>query len=317
MAKKIDMTGWIMKEHGIPKSRLTVIEEDKEYKKEHNINYSRIFWKCQCECGNIKTISTQALRSGKTLSCGCYKADMEKTRRKTGRYKDLTGQRFGQLIVLENSGLTTKDKHVKWKCLCDCGTITYVPTNSLKAGMTKSCGSSLHRMGENNCNYKDLTGKKFGLLTVLSKAESENGKIMWLCECDCGKQIKVATGNLQSKNTFSCGCLHSSKGEITIKKILQENNIPFIQQYSFEDCLSPKNWKLRYDFYINNLFLLEYDGKQHYTDEWVNDFEYTKICDSIKNEYAKSHNIPLKRIPYWDLNKITLENIMSDKWLIN
>ena len=43
----------------------------------------------------------------------------------------------------------------------------------------------------------------------------------------------------------------------------------------------------------------------------------TQYYDQIKNEYAKSHNIPLKRIPYWDYDKITLENIMSDKWLIN
>ena len=43
----------------------------------------------------------------------------------------------------------------------------------------------------------------------------------------------------------------------------------------------------------------------------------TTKYDKLKNEYAKFHNIPLKRIPYWDFDKITLENIMSDKWLIN
>ena len=36
MGKKIDMTGWIMKEHGVPNSRLTVIAEDKEYKLQNN-----------------------------------------------------------------------------------------------------------------------------------------------------------------------------------------------------------------------------------------------------------------------------------------
>ena len=32
MAKKIDMTGWVMKEHNVPDSKLTVIEEDFDYK---------------------------------------------------------------------------------------------------------------------------------------------------------------------------------------------------------------------------------------------------------------------------------------------
>ena len=43
---KINMTGWIMKEHGVPDSRLTVIEEDKLYKKEHNLSTTSVYWKC-------------------------------------------------------------------------------------------------------------------------------------------------------------------------------------------------------------------------------------------------------------------------------
>jgi hypothetical protein len=47
--KSIDMTGWVMKEHGVPDSLLTVIE--KAYSKNNSL-----YWKCQCECGNIKNI---------------------------------------------------------------------------------------------------------------------------------------------------------------------------------------------------------------------------------------------------------------------
>ena len=68
-------------------------------------------------------------------------------------------------------------------------------------------------------------------------------------------------------------------------------------------------------------FLLEYDGKQHFDDElhFNNSFEEQnkyKQYDILKNQYCKIHNIPLKRIPYWDFNKITLENIMDDTYLI-
>ena len=33
----------------------------------------RIFWKCKCDCGEIKEIEGQSLRDGKTISCGCYR----------------------------------------------------------------------------------------------------------------------------------------------------------------------------------------------------------------------------------------------------
>lgn len=69
MGKKIDMTGWIMKEHGVPNSRLTVIAEDKEYKLQNN--KKGIFWKCKCECGNIIIANGTYIRNGDRLSCGC------------------------------------------------------------------------------------------------------------------------------------------------------------------------------------------------------------------------------------------------------
>ena len=55
----------------------------------------------------------------------------------------------------------------------------------------------------------DLTGQRFGLLIVLSRAGCSSGKARiatWLCQCDCGKQIVVRGTNLRSGNTISCGC---------------------------------------------------------------------------------------------------------------
>lgn len=54
---------------------------------------------------------------------------------------------------------------------------------------------------------KDLTGKRFGQLTVIADSqERKGGQVIWLCQCDCGKTTTVRTGNLQSGNTVSCGC---------------------------------------------------------------------------------------------------------------
>ncbi len=54
------------------------------------------------------------------------------------RKKDLTGQRFGNLIAIEEDGRI--GTNVVWKCKCDCGNITRVRANSLLSGNTKTCG---------------------------------------------------------------------------------------------------------------------------------------------------------------------------------
>ena len=60
--------------------------------------------------------------------------------------------------------------------------------------------------------YKDLTGYKIGLLTVITNTgqKSKNGSFIWECLCDCGKTIYVPTSSLTRKRcTKSCGCLSS------------------------------------------------------------------------------------------------------------
>lgn len=56
-----------------------------------------------------------------------------------GKRINLIGQKFGRLTVLEH-GERTKDKRIRWICLCDCGTFTNVLSHSLQSGNTQSCG---------------------------------------------------------------------------------------------------------------------------------------------------------------------------------
>ena len=53
----------------------------------------------------------------------------------------------------------------------------------------------------------DLTGQRFGKLTVLAPAEKIGQHTAWLCRCDCGRQAVVATRKLRGGETRSCGCL--------------------------------------------------------------------------------------------------------------
>ena len=53
----------------------------------------------------------------------------------------------------------------------------------------------------------DLTGRKFGKLTVLAYFKSDkNGRALWNCRCECGNYATVSTSALVSNNTHSCGC---------------------------------------------------------------------------------------------------------------
>ena len=62
----------------------------------------------------------------------------------------------------------------------------------------------------------DLTGQKFGRLTVIRFDHSQNGRKYYLCQCDCGNLKTVSSHSLKSGNTKSCGCLH--------KEILVQRN---------------------------------------------------------------------------------------------
>lgn len=56
------------------------------------------------------------------------------------RVIDLTGQRFGRLMVVERATATTKSTNARWRCLCDCGNEVTVLGTTLRRGESQSCG---------------------------------------------------------------------------------------------------------------------------------------------------------------------------------
>jgi hypothetical protein len=54
---------------------------------------------------------------------------------------------------------------------------------------------------------RELTGRRFGRLTVVQRIENHGRRSLWLCLCDCGKKTKVLGENLTSMHSTSCGCL--------------------------------------------------------------------------------------------------------------
>lgn len=71
------------------------------------------------------------------------------------RLIDLTGQKFGKLVVLERAE-NDKYNHIKWKCKCECMNVCYVTTSNLKNGRTNSCGC-LKKEGNHKTHRKSNT----------------------------------------------------------------------------------------------------------------------------------------------------------------
>ena len=129
--------------------------------------------------------------------------------------KKLIGQKFGNLLVIEDSGKRDSSGSILWKCKCDCGNYVERVGYRLKNGKSTHCGClTPKKIGEKKT--KDLIGQKFGMLTVINKTSERSGhSIVWECLCDCGTIKRVRGSHLTSGAIKSCGCLVSTMHDIT------------------------------------------------------------------------------------------------------
>lgn len=313
MSRLIDLTG---KRFGY----LTVIK-----RVENNILPSGLkepMWLCECDCGNSSIVRGAFLRSGHTGSCGCNQ---------TGHnFIDLTDRRFGRVLVLEQVDNETQSSGatiVHWKCLCDCGNVFITRGSSLKSKHTQSCGCRKKQL-----RIKNMVGREFGKLTVISRAEDyvlDDGlrHIMWNCACECGGLTVVRGTHLRHGNTISCGCHRlerlaekvSSKSEIWVNNYLQDTGFNFSSQKTYPDLFGIGGNLLSYDFIIHNdntaPCLIECQGIQHYqpVDYFggKESFEKQQEHDRRKRKYARTHGIRLIEIPCHGLNESDVVELLD------
>ena len=133
---------------------------------------------------------------------------------------------------------------------------------------------------------------------------------MWNCKCSCGAFTTVRGQSLKSGNTNSCGCI-KSLGEQKIAKMLFDANIPYIREFIFSD-FKP----YRFDFFVDNKYVIEYDGKQHFENCSWGGSEYlledNQKRDNLKNCYCFQKNIPIIRIPYTHFNDLTIKDLLIE-----
>ena len=234
-----------------------------------------------------------------------------------GSFIDLTGEKFGRLTVLNKS--FKRGNNWYWHCICECGNEKDIDGRNLRGGHSNSCGClsaelTAERQKKPTIN---LIGETFEYLTVIDRAGSDNrGEAKWLCQCECGNTVIVLGSNLRTGHTQSCGCMRYSHGEQKIINILNENNIKYQTGESL-GLILPSGYAARFDFYINNQYVIEYDGETHYCHNlhgWHNkeQLDAQQERDNIKTKYCLDNNIPLIRIPYWHYNELCLQDLLLE-----
>ena len=127
-----------------------------------------------------------------------------------GSKQDLTGKIFGRLTAIEP---IYENNIRKWKCACICGNVIIVSTSQLNAGNKSSCGC-IHE------DYKtSLINKRYGNLIVIAfEGYGITSRPLWLCRCDCGKDVVVSSKNLNRKSTTHCGCKRKENISKAVRK---------------------------------------------------------------------------------------------------
>jgi hypothetical protein len=139
----------------------------------------------------------------------------------------------------------------------------------------------------------------------------ENKKKIKFLHKKCNHEFEMRPNDFQQGNRCPhCAKLpHDSIGVQIIRKWLNERNIKFLEEATFEECYY-KN-KLRFDFCIvdengNALLLIEFNGKQHYhlVFNSKTNFEEQKKRDQKKRDFSKEYEIPLLEISYLEIKEI-------------
>ncbi len=133
----------------------------------------------------------------------------------------------------------------------------------------------------------DLSGKKFGRLTVLSRAPNSGRRTMWYCLCDCGSRLSVRAENLVSGNTKSCGCIEKERPNATIHGMCR-TRLAAIYNSMKQRCYNERSS----EYYL-------YGGRGIYIcDEWLNDRTsfFKWAAENGYEENAKQSECSIDRI---------------------
>ena len=191
-----------------------------------------------------------------------------------------------------------KNTKTKVKIICpEHGIFEQQPSNHLFGKGCGRCG------GTKKLNHDLFLSKSNGVHNYkydYSLVNFINVKTKVKIKCTIHNIIFEQTPNHHMKGV-GCPICNESTGEKEIRIFLEKNNIDFVRQKTFDDCVSIK--KLQFDFFLSKYnTCVEFDGLQHYKPiEWfggVESLEKSRIRDNIKTKYCLKNKINLIRIKY-------------------
>lgn len=279
----------------------------------YNNNKEELLWKCK-KCGSEFKLNWQNfLHSPRKFCSNCnrnrYKGekyDIEYVRQKCsefGLYK------VDDEYIDARTPFTVIDKDGYFDKKCLSSIISGKTSIKFDAKNEFFCQNVNHWLEVNHYYSCKLLDKGYG---------SNKEKMTFLCSC--GNEYKCYIGSVLYNNPPAIRCPRCrgiiSNNELKVKQYLQHKRVKFVTQKKFEDCRLKK--PLTFDFYLPDYnTCIEVDGELHYKKKMQTqeEFEALQKRDEYKNEYCKSHNINLIRIPYWNMYnkkyKKIINNILS------
>jgi hypothetical protein len=158
------------------------------------------FWVCQCQCNTQVELHQEALVDGRAMSCGCDYRD--RRGQPHSAYRDLTGQQFGQYLVLGRDQTPHPGSKAWWRCRCMCGQVTSQERHSLLHGDAAQC-----RRCADKAKEAVQVGRWYGSYFVLERvANASGGHLRYQCRCHlCEREKIVGAKTLLGQGCCDCG----------------------------------------------------------------------------------------------------------------
>lgn len=266
--------------------------------------------KIKCKCGRFFQTTYNTFRLSNKRQCDTCTNDQLSKKYSKGNewFLNEVRERFGTdyLVLGEyiNAKTKVKIKHLSCGYVWDVWADHFLNSN----GCIACSGYKKKTTNDFKLNVHELNGDEY---SVTSKYVNAHTSIKMHHNL-CGNSFYIKPNTFLSLGNGCPYCKTKSKGEKLISDILDKYSICYEVQYSFDDCRNER--VLLFDFYLPDYnLLIEYDGEHHFSpvdfagkgEEWAKElFGYTQHNDQIKSQYCKDNNIPLLRIPYWDLDNI-------------